>query len=69
MATRNLHLVHLLIRQDLPGGQVGFLVAPDHFGIVLHARRVVLQVHANAVRFFNHVTIGDDVTLGINNHT
>ena len=28
MVPRNLHIVHLLIRQNLPGGQVGFLVFP-----------------------------------------
>jgi len=28
MPPRNLHVVHLLIRENLPGGQVGFLVYP-----------------------------------------
>ncbi len=28
MCPRNLHIVHLLIRQNLPGGEVGFLVFP-----------------------------------------
>ena len=57
-----------MINFDLDNSQIGFLVAADHFGVVLYARRVVLQVHSNTVGFLYHVPIGDDETLGIYDH-
>jgi len=32
---------------------------------VLHARRIILQSHADAIRFLDHVAVGDDVSPGI----
>ena len=57
-----------MIHIDLDYGEIGFLIAADHFCIVLHTGRVVLQVHANAVRLLDHVTIGNDVSLGVNDY-
>ena len=47
--------------------QVGLLIHADHFGVVTGRSRVfILQLHANAIRLFDHVAVGDDVALGIN---
>ena len=35
---------------------------------MLHARRIILQPHTNAVRLLHHVAIGDNVSLGIDDH-
>ncbi len=50
---------------DLDHGQIGFLVSADHLGIVQHSRRIIQQLHADAVGFFDYVAVGDNVALGI----
>jgi hypothetical protein len=58
MSPRNIHLVHLLIRENLPEGQVGFLVAPhprwkDEQGrplLALPAKKTVLDPSAPSLR-------------------
>ncbi len=35
---------------------------------MLHARRIVLQPHPDAVRLLHHVPVGDDITFRIDNH-
>ena len=58
-----------LVDVDLDHRQIRLFVRADHLGIVLHARRIVLQLHANAISFIHHVAVGDDVSLGIDNDT
>jgi hypothetical protein len=58
MSPRNLHVVHLLIRQNLPGGQVGFLVYPhEHWNdqkgkpyVALPAKKTVTDPLAEFIR-------------------
>jgi hypothetical protein len=58
MPHRNLHVVHLLIRQNLPGGQVGFLVYPhehwndpsDHPYLALPAKKTVAEPLAEFIQ-------------------
>ena len=56
--------VHL----DFDHGEIGFLIGANHLGIVLHARRIVFEAHANAVGLLDHVPVGHDVALGIDDH-
>ena len=56
------------IHVNLDHGKIGFLIGADDFGVVLHARRIILKPHANAVGFLDHMPVGDDVSLGIDNH-
>ena len=34
-----------------------------------HARRVILELHADAVGFLDHVPVGDDVSLAVDDYT
>ena len=52
-----------MIHINLDDRQIGFLVRADHFGVVQHARRIVLQFDANAVGFLDHVAVGHDIAL------
>ena len=49
--------------------QIGLLIHADQLGVMARRSRVfVLQLHANAICLLDHVAIGDDVTLRIDNH-
>src|ERR1700674_5445964 len=57
------------IHFNLNHRQVGFLVHTDQFGVMAGRGRIFIhQLHTNAIRFLDHVPVGDDVTLGIHNH-
>src|SRR5690348_12436686 len=55
-----------MVRVNFNDRQVGFLIGTDYLRIVGDARGIVFQLHPNAVRLLHHVTVGDDVALGIN---
>ena len=57
-----------LVAFNLDDGQVGFLIRADDFGVAQHSRRIVLQLHPNTVCLLHHVAVGDDITLGIDDH-
>ncbi len=66
-------IAHLRRRQravnvDLDHGQIGFLIGADDLGVMLHAWRIILKPHANAVRLFDHVPVGHDISLGIDDY-
>src|SRR5271165_7378407 len=48
--------------------QIRFLIGADHFGLVLHAWRIVLKTHPNAICLFHHVPVGHDVAFGVHDH-
>src|SRR5579871_578636 len=54
---------------DLDDGEIGFLVGADHFGVVLNAWGIVLEANADAIGFFDDVTVGKNVTLRIDDHS
>src|ERR1700677_1144636 len=56
------------IQVNLDHGQIRFLVFADHLGVVLHTWRIILQTHADPVGFFDHMAIGNDVALGIDDY-
>src|SRR6202521_91675 len=57
------------IHFNLNHRQVGFLVHADQFGVMAGRGRIFIhQLHTNAIRLLYHVPVGDDVTLGIDNH-
>jgi hypothetical protein len=58
-----------MIDIHLDHGQIGFLIGPDHLGIMLHARSIVFKAHANAVRFLDYVPIRKNVAFGIDDHS
>ena len=49
--------------------QIRFGICADDFGIVLHARRITVELHAHTVSFIHHVLVGDDVSLGIDDYS
>src|SRR5271165_580752 len=57
-----------VIHVNFDYGEIGFLIGAHHLGFVLHARRIFLEAHANAVRLFDDVAVGDDVSLGVNHN-
>ena len=57
-----------MIYLNLDNSQVGFSVGADHLRVVLHSRRIAIELHPNPICLINHVLIGNDVTLGIDNH-
>src|SRR5208337_453406 len=59
---------HPAVHIDLDHGQVGLLIFTNHLGVVLHTWRIILQSHANAIRLIHYVPVGNDVSLGIDNH-
>src|SRR5205085_7020568 len=48
--------------------EIGLTIHSYHFGIVLLPWRIIGQTHANAVRLFHHMVVGDNVALGIHDH-
>ena len=54
---------------DLDHRQIGFGVGANHFGVMEHARRIIVKLDSNAVSFLNHVPVGDYESLGINDHS
>src|SRR5437868_4708559 len=58
----------LMIYLNLDNSQVGFSVGADHLRVVLHSRRIAIELHPNPICLINHVLIGNDVALGIDNH-
>ena len=48
--------------------EIRLLIGANHFGVMQSSRRIILQLHPDAIGLLNHVAIGDDETFGINNH-
>ena len=57
-----------MVDVNFDNGQISFLVGTDNFGIVLNPRWIVLQPYAHSVCLLHHVPVGNDVSLGIDNH-
>ena len=58
-----------MIEIDLDDRQIGFLVHANQLGIMSRRSRIfILQLYPNAIRLLDHVTIGDDVALGVNDY-
>ena len=57
-----------MIHLDFDDGEVGFLIFADNFGIMLHARRIVLQADADAIGLVDDMAVGDDVTFGVDDY-
>src|SRR5438876_8643552 len=55
----------LALAVDLDYREIGFAIHADDFGIVQHALRLVLQLHADAVGPLHHVVVGQDVAARI----
>ena len=53
---------------DFYYGKIGFLVGADHFGVMQGSGSIVLQFDAYAICLFDHVAVGQDISLGINDH-
>src|SRR5205814_8036365 len=45
--------------------QIGFGVGTNHFGVVEHAWRIIIQLDGNTISLLNHMPVGHDVALGI----
>src|SRR5262249_1445450 len=58
----------VLGRLNFDHRQVGLTVAADDFGVMQLARRIVFDPHPDPVGAFHHMTIGDDVAVGIQDH-
>src|ERR1019366_4636824 len=54
-----------LLGINLDDREIGFLVNPDHDGVVGNGRGIVHELDADSVGFFDHVIVGNDVALGI----
>src|SRR5208283_3444237 len=58
-----------VIHLNLNDGEIGFLIHADDFGVVAGGTgRFILQLHANAIGLFDHVTVRHDVALGVDNY-
>src|SRR5208283_5592555 len=57
-----------MVHIHLDHRQIGLLIHADDFGVVLHAGRIILEAHPDAIGPFDHMPVGDDVSLGIDNH-
>src|SRR6202034_4777 len=56
------------VKVNLDHRKIGFLIGSDNLGIVLHAWRIVLETDSDAIRLFDYVPIGHDVTLGVDDY-
>ena len=54
-----------LVGLDLDHGQIGFLVGTDYLGVMQNSRRIIQQLHPDAIGFLDYVPVGHDVALGI----
>ena len=66
-------IAHLRGRQDavhfdFDYCQISFLIGTDDFGIMLHARRIIFETDPNAIRLLHYVAVGNDVSLGVDDH-
>src|SRR5208282_1556747 len=58
-----------MIDVNLDHRQIGLLIHADQFGVMTGcALGLTLQLHTNAIRFLDHVPVGHDVALGIDDH-
>src|ERR1022692_3006125 len=54
-----------LLGVNLDDREIGFLVNPNHDGVVGHGGGIVHQLYVDAIGFLDHVIVGHDVALGV----